>query len=65
MLLIIPSLLDKYRKEKLTSYALNWQYDSRHFLNRKFGGSVRFPKLIGINFQATNDDMLNLAVLRH
>lgn len=56
--------LDKYRKEKLTSYALNWQYDSRHFLNRKFGGSVRFPKLIGINFQATNDDMLDIAVLR-
>lgn len=56
--------LDKYRNEKLTSYALNWQYDGRHFLNRKFGGSVRFPKLIGIAFQGSNDDMLDMAVLR-
>ena len=56
--------LDKYRKEKLNSYALNWQYDGRHFLNRKFGGGVRFPKLIGVFYQGTNDDMLDMAVLR-
>lgn len=56
--------LEKYRNEKLTSYALNWQYDGRHFLNRKFGGMVRFPKLIGIQFQGSNDDMLDMAVLR-
>lgn len=56
--------LDKYRNEKLTSYALNWQYDGHHFLNRKFGGSVRFPKLIGVFYQGSNDDMLDMAVLR-
>ena len=56
--------LDKYRNEKLTSYALNWQHDGRHFLNRKFGGSVRFPKLIGVFYQGSNDDMLDMAVLR-
>lgn len=56
--------LEKYRNENLTSYALNWQYDGRHFLNRKFGGGVGFPKLIGINFQGTNDDMLDMVVLR-
>lgn len=54
----------KYRNEKLTSYALNWQYDASHFLNRKFGGVVRFPKLIGIYFQGNNDDMLDIAALR-
>ena len=56
--------LEKYRNEKLTSYALNWQFDNRHFLNRKFGGNVRFPKLIGVYYQGNNDDMLDMAVLR-
>ena len=56
--------LNKFRNEKLTSYALNWQYDSRHFLNRKFGGGVQFPKLVGINYQGSNDDMLDMMVLR-
>ena len=56
--------LDKYREEALTLWALNWNRDGRHFLNRPFGGMVRFPKLIGINFQGTNDDMLDIVVLR-
>ena len=56
--------LDKYRKEALTLWALNWNRDGRHFLNRPFGGGVSFPKLIGINFQGTNDDMLDIVVLR-
>ena len=55
---------DKYRKEALTAWALNWNRDGRHFLNRIFGGSVRFPKLIGVNFQGNNDDMLDIVVLR-
>ena len=56
--------LDKYRKEALTLWALNWNRDGRHFLNRAFGRGVSFPKLIGINFQGTNDDMLDIVVLR-
>lgn len=56
--------LDKYRKEALTLWALNWKRDGRHFLNRPFGGMVRFPKLIGVNFQGSNDDMLDIVVLR-
>lgn len=58
------SYLDKFRKEALTQWALNWNRDGRHFLNRPFGGMVRFPKLIGINFQGSNDDMLDIVVLR-
>ena len=56
--------LDKYRKENLKLWALNWMMDGRHFLNRRFGGTVAFPKLIGINFQGGNDDMLDIVVLR-
>lgn len=56
--------LDKYRKEALTLWALNWNRDGRHFLNRAFGGGIRFPKLIGVNFQGSNDDMLDIVVLR-
>ncbi len=56
--------LDKYRKETLTLWALNWNRDGRHFLNRSFGGMVRFPKLIGVNFQGSNDSMLDMVVLR-
>ena len=56
--------LDKYRKEALTLWALNWNRDGRHFLNRAFGSGVSFPKLIGVNFQGTNDDMLDIVVLR-
>ena len=55
--------LDKYRNEKLTLYALNWQWDGRHFLNRMFGGNIRFPKLIGVNYINKNEDMLDMAVL--
>ena len=56
--------LYKYRNEALTLYALNWQWDGRHFLNRMFGGSVRFPKLIGINYLERNSDMLDMAALK-
>ena len=56
--------LDKYRKEALTLWALNWNRDGRHFLNRAFGRGVSFPKFIGVNFQGTNDDMLDIVVLR-
>lgn len=56
--------LEKYRNEKLTAWALNWNYDSRHFLNRSFGGTVRFPKLVGTQIIARNYDMLDIAVLR-
>ena len=56
--------LDKYRKEALTLWALNWNRDGRHFLNRAFGRGVSFPKLIGVNFQGSNDDMLDIVVLR-
>lgn len=56
--------LDKYRKEALTLWALNWNRDGRHFLNRAFGGGVSFPKLIGVNFVGSNDDMLDVVVLR-
>lgn len=56
--------LYKFRNEKLSSFSLNWQYDARHFLNRKFGGGVRFPKLIGVVNQGNNDEMLDMAALR-
>ena len=56
--------LDKYRKESLKLWALNWYKDGRHFLNRSFGGSIQFPKLIGITFNGSNDDMLDIVVLR-
>jgi DEAD/DEAH box helicase domain-containing protein len=55
---------EKYRNERLTQWALNWDWDSRHFLNRRFFGGVRFPKLVGINYQDRNADMLDMAVLR-
>jgi len=56
--------LDKYRNEALTLWALNWNKDGRHFLNRTFGGSITFPKLIGVYFQGSNDDMLDVVALR-
>ena len=56
--------LYSYRNEKLTSWALNWNFDGRHFLNKKFGGGVRFPKLLGITFLNINGEMLDMTVLR-
>ena len=56
--------LYKYRNEALTLYALNWQWDGRHFLNRMFGGSVRFPKLIGVHYLDKNGDMLDVVSLK-
>lgn len=58
------SYLYKYRNEALTLWALNWKFDGRHFLNRMFGGGVRFPKLIGVTYLDKNSDMLDMAVLR-
>lgn len=56
--------LYKYRNEALTLWALNWKFDARHFLNRMFGGSIRFPKLIGVTYLDKNSEMLDMAVLR-
>ncbi len=57
--------LEKYRKEALTRWALNWNRDSRHFLNKMLGGSMQFPKLIGTVFNDRNSEMLDMAVLRN
>ena len=56
--------LYKYRNEALTLWALNWKFDARHFLNRMFGGGIRFPKLIGVAYLDKNSEMLDMAVLR-
>ncbi len=56
--------LYKFRREALTSWALNWNLDGQHFLNKTFGGSIRFPKLLGTLYQGRNEDMLDMAVLR-
>lgn len=56
--------LYKYRNEALTLWALNWKFDARHFLNRMFGGGIRFPKLIGVTYLDKNSEMLDMAVLR-
>lgn len=42
--------LAKYREEALTQWALNWNKDGRHFLNKRLGGSMQFPKLVGAWF---------------
>ena len=56
--------LSKYRNDSLTLWALNWNYDNRHFLNKPFGGGIRFPKLLGVSYQERNADMLDITVLR-
>ncbi len=57
--------LEKYRKENLTRWALNWERDGRHFLNKKLGGSIHYPYLVGTMFtDKNNNDMLDIAVLR-
>lgn len=38
--------LSKFRAERLSLWDLNWQKDTRHFLNPKFGTRSRLPKLI-------------------
>lgn len=38
--------LEKYRKEGLKLWDLNWMRDNRHFLNRMFLPKSRFPKLV-------------------
>ncbi|MDY4629104.1 MAG: DEAD/DEAH box helicase [Prevotella sp.] len=56
--------LEKYRKENLNQWALNWQWDGRHFLNKQLGGSMQFPKLVGIVHTGKNHEMLDMAVMR-
>ncbi len=56
--------LYKFRNEKLTQWALNWKSGGEHFLNKKFGSGIRFPKLLGVTFQDQKVDMLDMAVLR-
>ena len=58
-----PYLL-KYRNEALTLWALNWNRDGRHFLNKKFAGGIRYPKLLGVDYLERNADMLDMVVLR-
>ncbi len=56
--------LYKFRNESLTLWALNWNFDSRHFLNKRFGGNVSFPKPLGIVYQDRNAELLDMTVLR-
>lgn len=56
--------LAKYREEALTQWALNWNKDGRHFLNKRLGGSMQFPKLVGAWLTDKNADMLDMTVLR-
>lgn len=56
--------LAKYREEALTQWALNWNKDGRHFLNKRLGGSMQFPKLVGTWFTDKNANMLDMTVLR-
>lgn len=56
--------LEKYRKENLTQWALNWNRDNRHFLNKTLGGSMQFPKLVGVVHTGKNHEMLDMAVMR-
>ncbi len=50
--------LNMYRNEKLNSYALNWVYDQRHFLNKRFGGGVQFPKLVELTTSNETENYL-------
>ncbi len=56
--------LYKFRNEALTTWALNWKKDDRHFLNKMFSGGVRFPKLLGVAYQDRSAEMLDVVVLR-
>lgn len=57
--------LAKYRKENLAKWALNWgEKDDRHFLNKQLGGSMQFPKLVGVKYVNKNHEMLDMAVVR-
>ncbi len=38
--------LEKFRTGSLRLWDLNWQKDGRHFLNRRFGPTMRLPSLI-------------------
>jgi len=41
--------LEKYRKDGLKLWDLNWMRDNRHFLNRMYHPKSRFPKLVTTN----------------
>lgn len=43
---ITHDYLEKYRLGRFSTWELNWQRDDRHFLNRKFGGNRRLPRLL-------------------
>lgn len=58
------TFFEMYRKEYLNSYALNWIYDHRHFLNPYFGGGMHFPKLVGTVHNGRNHELLDMAVMR-
>lgn len=47
----------KFRTDKLSLWDLNWQKDSRHFLNPKFGTRSRLPKLL--TAQQSRDNLLD------
>ncbi|WP_452228964.1 DEAD/DEAH box helicase [Lacinutrix sp. MEBiC02404] len=40
------AFLSKFRTDRLNLWDLNWQKDSRHFLNPHFGEFTRFPKIL-------------------
>lgn len=54
--------LSKFRKEKQGIWELNWQNDSRHFLNQKFSPRTRFPKLL--TNQQSRDNLLDTTKAR-
>lgn len=56
--------LAKYRRESLAVWALNWNRDPRHFLNKRLGGSMQFPKLVGVVRDARNSEMLDVVTAR-
>ena len=57
--------LAKYRKESLAVWALNWNRDPRHFLNKRLGGSMQFPKLVGVVRGGRNVELLDFVTARN
>jgi DEAD/DEAH box helicase domain-containing protein len=43
---ISHAFLAKFRQGSYNLWELNWQRDSRHFLNKRFGPGSRFPRLL-------------------
>lgn len=57
--------LEKFRKEKLSIWNLNWKRDGRHFLNKHLGGSMQFPKLVGMTYSKETGEMLDILGMRN